>query len=136
MIALPAALTGLNGKVIAALTGLLLIAGITLYVQHLRGTVQDLEASNAALRKDIDAALLAADSANLALQLANEDHARAIWIINREREAAVSRAERLAAARNEVANAKPEDDGPVGAVLLNLLERLRLEGAAAGRHPR
>lgn len=136
MIGLPAALSGLSGRAVAALAGLLLIAGITLYVQHLRGTVQDLEASNAALRKDLDSALLAADSARQALQLATEDHARTVWIINREREAAVSRAERLAAARNEVANAKPENDGPVGAVLLNLLERLRLEGTAADRHPR
>lgn len=100
----------------------LLIVG---YLWWLRSEVADLENANAQLRADKAAALVAEASAKQALDLANEDHARALWVVGRERDNAISRVRRKADRQKEIDDVAREHDRPVGPVLEQYYDRLR-----------
>lgn len=139
MIPIPVALSGilggLKGKTIAVLAGLLLVAGIALYVQYLRGEVRDQRAEIARLAADRDSALAAADSAHAALQAERADHARALAAVSADLDAARQRAATLANIRSEIRNAPAADDAPAAPVLRHALDRLR-QLQRAGSDPR
>ncbi|WP_430437931.1 hypothetical protein [Oceanibaculum nanhaiense] len=138
MIAIPTALSGilggLKGKAIAVLAGLLLVAGIALYVQYLRGTVHEQRAEIASLQGDVTAAVAAADSAHAALMAERADHERALAAVSADLDAARQRAATLANIRSEIRNAPAADDAPAAPVLRHALDRLRQ--LRAGGDPR
>lgn len=136
MIPIPAAMAGilggLKGKTIAALAGLLLLAGAVIYVQWLRGTVAAQRAEISSLQGDVTAAIAAADSAHAALLAQRADHARALAAVSADLDAARARAATLATIRSEIRNAPAADDAPAAPVLRHALDRLRQLRRAGG----